>query len=243
MTDQAGFPWKDREKLGWVDPHHPEVVDYNLRIAEEAARLGFDEVQFDYIRFPDTARLQYARPHTFGNRTAAINDFLRRAKQRLDRHGVYLSADVFGYICWNENDTYIGQHLESLLPHVDYLAPMLYPSGFSHGLPGFPAPMEAPYEMIYLSLLQAYQRTGADPQRFRPWLQAFRDYAFDRRAFKAEQIGAQIAAARDFGSNGYMLWNASNRYSEAGVPVNEKFKVADQVKEEALEGQVIPSDS
>jgi len=243
VVDQAGYVWTDREKLAWVDPHHPEVVEYNLKIAEEAAQLGFDEVQFDYIRFPDAARLVYARNHTFENRTTAINSFLKQAKEKLDRYGVYVSADVFGYICWNENDTYIGQHLETMLPHVDYLAPMLYPSGFSHGLPGFPAPLEAPYEMIYLSLEKAYQRTGADPQRFRPWLQAFRDYAFDRRAFREEEIGAQIKAADDFGSNGYMLWNASNRYSEAGVPACKATEVVDHLDEDRGSQQLLPSES
>jgi len=227
VTDRSGKPWKDREGLGWVDPHQVAVQDYNLRIAEEAALLGFDEVQFDYVRFPDTARLSFSRPNSFENRSGAINDFLRRAKTLLDGYGTYLSADVFGYVCWNENDTFIGQHLETLLPHVDYMAPMLYPSGFSHGLPGYPSPMDAPYEIIQLSLQQALQRTNADPLRFRPWLQAFRDYAFDRRPFAAREISAQIQAARDSGSNGYMLWNAANRYSDAGVPV-EASRVADQ---------------
>ena len=245
VTDQSGRPWKDREKLGWVDPHHPEVVAYNLEVAEEAAQLGFDEVQFDYVRFPDTSRLVFAQSNTFENRTSAINGFLRQAKQRLDQYGVYVSADVFGYICWNENDTYIGQHLETLLPLVDYLAPMLYPSGFSHGLPGYPSPMAAPYEMIYLSLEQAYQRTGADPRRFRPWLQAFRDYAFDRRPFRAAEISAQIRAVDDFGGNGYMLWNAANRYSDAGVPVGEALEVAGRSDEEtpSKAQQILPSDS
>ncbi|WP_303722220.1 putative glycoside hydrolase [Malonomonas rubra] len=246
VMDQSGRPWKDREKLGWVDPHQPEVVAYNLQVAEEAAQLGFDEVQFDYVRFPDTARLVFAKPNSFINRISAINDFLRQAKKILDGYGVYVSADVFGYICWNENDTYIGQHLETLLPHVDYLSPMLYPSGFSHGLPGFPSPMEAPYEMIYLSLEQAYRRTGADPLRFRPWLQAFKDYAFDRRRFKAAEISAQIRAANDFGSNGYMLWNAANRYSDAGLPVAKSVEVAGQTDEQTkTKPQVLqlPSDS
>ncbi|PLY01377.1 MAG: GTP-binding protein [Desulfuromonas sp.] len=245
VTDRAGRPWKDREHLGWVDPHIPEVVAYNLQVAEEAAQLGFDEIQFDYIRFPDTSRLVFSRPNSFANRVAAINGFLRQAKQRLDRYGVYVSADVFGYICWNENDTYIGQHLETLLPHVDYLAPMLYPSGFSHGLPGYPSPMDAPYEMIYLSLMQAYQRTGVDPLRFRPWLQAFRDYAFDRRLFKEEEISAQVRAAKDFGSNGYMLWNASNRYSDAGLQVTEASELVGRTEEDAPPSNqvLLPSES
>jgi len=243
VTDSSGRPWKDREGLGWVDPHQTAVQDYNLKIAEEAARLGFDEIQLDYVRFPDTARLHFSKPNSFENRVGAINTFLGRAKRMLDGYGTYLSADVFGYVCWNENDTYIGQHLETLLPNVDYMAPMLYPSGFSHGLPGYPSPMEAPYEIIQLSLQQALQRTQADPLRFRPWLQAFRDYAFDRRPFSAREIAAQIQAANDVGSNGYMLWNAANRYSDAGVPGAGVSKVADQASGDGGEGGVIQDTS
>jgi len=246
VTDQGGVPWKDREGLSWVDPFQPEVYAYNIAIAEEAARLGFDEVQFDYVRFPDTARLAFAKPNTFENRTLAINGFLEQAKHVLDGYGTYLSADVFGYTCWNENDTYIGQHLESLLPNVDYLSPMLYPSGFSHGLPGYPSPMEAPYEMIYLSLEQARSRTAVESVRFRPWLQAFRDYAFDRRHFRAEEIAAQVKAASDFGSHGYLLWNASNRYSEAGLGLEKsdhQSEVAEGSVEKATPVPELPSDS
>ena len=238
VTDRGGKPWKDREKLGWVDPHIPEVINYNLAIVEEAAALGFDEIQFDYVRFPDTARLQFSKANNFENRVGAINGLLRQAKQVLDGYGTYLSADVFGYVCWNENDTWIGQHLETLLPLVDYMAPMLYPSGFSHGLPDYPSPMESPYEIIYLSLEEALHRTGAETVRFRPWLQAFRDYAFDRRHFKAREVSAQIEAAHDFGSNGYMLWNASNRYSDAGIPKLDVPSIADQV-----DGEVSPPSS
>jgi hypothetical protein len=130
---------------------------------------------------------------------------------------VFLAADIFGYVCWNLDDTGIGQMLERLVPHVDYLSPMLYPSGFHVGIPGCPDPVAHPYEIVYRSLDRAKQRTGLPPVRFRPWLQAFRDYAFDRRPFTGKEIRQQIRAAQDFGANGWMLWNPNNIYSAEGL--------------------------
>ncbi len=213
----AGAVWKDKEGLSWLDPFRQEGWEYNLAIAAEAASYGFDEIQFDYIRFPDHAGLVFSRENTQENRVQAITGFLAAAHERLLPYNVYLSADIFGYVCWNENDTWIGQHLETLAPHIDYLAPMLYPSGFQFGVGAYKNPVKNPYEIIRLTLDNARERTGLAPLRFRPWLQAFRDYAFDRREFGGEQIQAQVQAARDFGSNGYMLWNPRNVYTAQGL--------------------------
>ena len=126
---------------------------------------------------------------------------------------MFLSADLFGYVCWNKNDTYVGQRLEDLVPLLDYISPMLYPSSFQYGIPGYALPVDHPYEIVFYTLRRAAQRTGIPALRFRPWLQAFRDYAFDRRDFTAEEIRGQIDAAEAFGSNGWMLWNPGNVYS------------------------------
>jgi len=209
--------WFDRENLAWTDPFRAEVWDYNIRIAVEAAEAGFDEIQFDYVRFPDAAGLAFSKPNTEANRVAAIAGFLAEARRRLARFNVYLAADIFGYVCWNLNDTDIGQRLDALLPHVDYLSPMLYPSGFHAGIPGYRNPVAHPFEIVQLSLERARERTGVPARRFRPWLQAFRDYAFDHRSFGETEIRAQIRAAEKFGSNGWMLWNPSNLYSAAGL--------------------------
>jgi hypothetical protein len=213
----GGAVWRDRERLAWTDPFRDEVRDYNVAIAVEAARHGFDEVQFDYVRFPDTKGLVYARPSTRQSRIAAIDDFLVAARAQLASYNVFLSADIFGYVCWNVDDTAIGQRIEELAPLVDYLSPMLYPSSFQFGIPGYRHPVAHPYEIVRLSLERGRARTGLDPLRFRPWLQAFKDYAFDRRPFGAEEIRAQIAAAEDFGAGGWMLWNPHNVYPAAGL--------------------------
>lgn len=212
-----GYLWEDREKICWTDPFNAEVWNYNIDIAEEAAKLGFDEIQFDYIRFPAKSDLMFSRENTGENRVAAINGFLRQAKQRLAKYPVLTSANIFGYICWKHLDEKIGQRLVDLADHVDYISPMLYPSGFPHGIPGYENPVANAYEVIAHSLQKAQQLTGLPAVRFRPWLQAFKDYAFDRRRFTADEIHAQINASDASGSHGWMLWNAASRFSLAGL--------------------------
>ncbi|MFK5926102.1 MAG: putative glycoside hydrolase [Desulfuromusa sp.] len=212
-----GYLWTDREKISWTDPFNPAVWDYNISIAKEAAALGFDEIQFDYIRFPAKSDLMFSQENSGENRVAAINGFLQRAKQQLADYPVMTSANIFGYICWKHKDQKIGQRLIDLAKYVNYLSPMLYPSGFPHGVPGYKNPVENSYEVIAHSLHKASELTGLPAVRFRPWLQAFRDYAFDRRSFTADEIHAQINASDASGSHGWMLWNAASRFSLAGL--------------------------
>ncbi len=217
INTRDGYLWEDREKISWVDPFNSEVWEYNIAIARKAAALGFDEIQFDYIRFPAKSDLMFSQENTGENRVAAINGFLSRARQQLADYPVMLSANIFGYICWKHKDQKIGQRLIDLAQYVDYLSPMLYPSGFPYGIPGFKNPVAHPYEVISHSLQQASKLSGLSAVRFRPWLQAFRDYAFDRRHFSAEAIQMQINASDATGSHGWMLWNAASRFSLAGI--------------------------
>lgn len=211
-----GRVWVDREGLAWTNPFDKDVWNYNIDIAEEAARAGFDEIQFDYVRFPDRYGLVYGKPLTLANRVAAITGFLLEARTRLAPWNVFVAADVFGYVAWNRGDTYIGQQIESLARVTDYLSPMLYPSGFQFGIPGIRNPMKHPREVVLRSLEMAQKRTRLPAVRFRPWLQAFPDYAFGRK-LGAAQIRAQIDAAEAFGSDGWMLWNPRNVYSARGL--------------------------
>lgn len=210
--------FKDREGLAWTDPFRSEVTTYNVDLAVEAARAGVDEIQFDYLRFPDASvRLTLMQPSTEANRVAAISGFLAEARRRLVPYNVFVAADIFGYVCWNTDDTGIGQSLGGIAPYVDYLSPMLYPSGFQCGIPGVRNPVANSYAIVHGSLVEAQKRLGISPRRFRPWLQAFRDYAFDRRNFGAGEVAEQIRAAQDFGADGWMLWNARNLYGDAGL--------------------------
>lgn len=144
---------------------------------------------------------------------AAITGFLQEARARLSSYNVFTAADIFGHVCWNTNDTDIGQKLEPIASAVDYLCPMRYPSGFPFGIPGYRNPVQRPHEIVYLSLKKAQGRSGIAAARFRPRLQSLKDYAFDRRPFSGKEIHDQIRAAETFGSQGWMLWNPANVYT------------------------------
>jgi hypothetical protein len=220
IDTRTGLPWVDNERLAWVDPFREEVWAYNIALAKEAARRGFDEVQFDYVRFPTDGRLgaaRYARPNTRETRVEAVVGFLARARRELGALGVFVAADVFGYTAFNENDTDIGQRIEELAPHLDYLSPMVYPSGYHRGIPGFRNPVAHPYEVVFESVRLIRKRAGQAQVRVRPWLQDFRDYAFDRRTFGVDEIRAQIRGADDAGAAGWMLWNPRNDYTGAAL--------------------------
>jgi len=111
------------------------------------------------------------------------------------------------------DDTGIGQRLEHLIDLVDYVSPMLYPSSFQFGIPGYRKPVAHPYEVVRLSLEEAVRRTHVSPLRVRPWLQAFPDYAFGGGSFARGEVMAQIKASDDVGTDGWMLWNPHNRYA------------------------------
>jgi hypothetical protein len=214
-TKGGGF-FRDREKLRWVDPFRKEVWDYNIAIAKIAAAAGFDEVQFDYVRFPDNRGTGFSQPANEETRTAAITGFLKGAYKALEPYNVMVAADIFGYVCWNTNDTDIGQKIQPAIEAVDLVCPMVYPSGYHLGIPNYRNPVQHPYKIVYLSLKRAQERTGVSPRRFRPWLQAFRDYAFGRKIFGVEEMLTQIKAAQDFGSSGWMFWNPRNVYPPTG---------------------------
>jgi hypothetical protein len=212
VKTKGGGVFRDREKLRWVDPFRREVWEYNIAVAKAAAEAGFDEVQFDYVRFPDNRGVGFSQPSNEENRTKAITGFLEAAHRALSPYNVIVAADIFGYVMWNTNDTDIGQKIAPILNAVDVVSPMLYPSGYQFGIPNYRNPVKNPYEIIHLSLKRAQERTGASPLRFRPWLQAFRDYAFRGGDFGEERMRIQIKASEDFGASGYMFWNPRNVY-------------------------------
>ncbi|MGH7314230.1 MAG: putative glycoside hydrolase [Candidatus Rokuibacteriota bacterium] len=220
IDSRTGNPWVDQEKLAWVDPFREETWTYNIEIAKEAARKGFDEIQFDYVRFPTDGRLaaaRYSRAVTPQSRLATISGFLARARRELGPLGVFVAADTFGYTAFNNNDTDIGQRIEELAAHLDFICPMVYPSGYHLGVPGYRNPVTHPYQVVYESVRLIRKRSGSSPVRVRPWLQDFKDYAFDRRVFGPAEIRAQISGSDDAGGVGWMLWNPRNRYTAAAL--------------------------
>jgi peptidoglycan/xylan/chitin deacetylase (PgdA/CDA1 family) len=223
VTDSAtGGLWRDGEGLAWADPFHEEVQDYNIALAVEAAEKGFDEIQFDYVRFPSDGRISqatFAQENTSENRVQTIATFLQKAREALQPYGVKLAADVFGYATWQAGDLGIGQQVEALVPHLDVLCPMLYPSTFGMGLPGLdPAYREAiayPYEIVYEATIRSLDRAQeVNPAvEVRPWIQDFRDYAFDGRRYTPGEIRRQMDGADDAGASGWLLWDPAVGYT------------------------------
>jgi len=227
VRDSAtGRPWKDAEGLGWGDPNRPEVQDYNIALAVEAARLGFDEVQFDYVRFPTdgaVGRATFSGPNTAANRASTIARFLGRAKQALAPYKAKVSADTFGYTAWMTNDMGIGQVVEEVAPNLDVLSPMLYPSTFADGLPNdggaYRNAVAFPYEILHKSTQRAVTRAKSVNPRLevRPWIQDFQDYAFDKRVYTPDEIRAQMDGVREAGGRGWLLWDPAVKYTRAAL--------------------------
>jgi hypothetical protein len=227
IDTRTGRPWTDREHLAWVDPFREEVWRYNIALAQEAVRKGFDEVQFDYVRFPTDGKLaaaRYSKPNNKETRLPTIAAFLERARREIGPTGAFVSADVFGYTAFNENDTDIGQRIEELAPHVDFLCPMVYPSGYHLGIPGYRNPVEHPYQVVYESVRLIRKRSTGSPVQVRPWIQDFRDYAFGKKVFGVPEVRAQMKAADEAGGVGFMIWNPKNEYT--GGALREKGSLA-----------------
>src|SRR5438552_8652116 len=229
IDTRTGKPWIDNERLAWVDPFCEEVWAYNIALGKEAIRRGFDEVQFDYVRFPTDGKLgaaKYSKPNNKDTRLPAIAAFLERARRELGAAGAFVGADVFGYTAFNENDTDIGQRIEELAPNLDYICPMVYPSGYHVGIPGFRNPVTNPYEVVNQSVKLIRKRSAGLSVQVRPWLQDFKDYAFDKRIFGVTEIRAQIRGTDEGGGVGWMLWNPRNDYT--GAALRPKGPVASQ---------------
>ncbi len=214
-----GSIWRDRNGRAWTDPFRTEVWDYNLSLAEEAAQLGFDEIQFDYVRFPtdgETKNAVFSQPSGPDNiyRVRAITEFLNLARERLSPYGCLVSADVFGIILSTKADTSLGQVLEEIYPAVDYLSPMIYPSHYGPGHFGLSSPDAAPYYTVRGALTDALERLGPDAsKKLRPWLQDFSLY----NHYGPEQVLDQIRATHELGVRGWLLWNPSNVYTMAAL--------------------------
>jgi hypothetical protein len=226
LDTRTGKPWMDNEKLAWVDPFREEVWAYNIALAREAVRRGFDEIQFDYVRFPTDGKLgaaRYARPVSKDTRLPTIAAFLQRARREIGPTGAFVAADLFGYTAFNENDTDIGQRIEELAPHLDFICPMVYPSGYHKGIPGHANPILVPYKVVHESVRLIRKRAGGTVARVRPWLQDFRDYAFDRRVFGVPEIQAQIKGSDEAGGIGWMLWNPRNDYTASALRAEDSL--------------------
>ena len=215
---QNGQPYEDEQGQKWIDAFRPETWQYNLDIAEKAAQLGIDEIQFDYIRFPGAiSPLQYGEPMTEDNRVAALSGFLKSAEERLRPYGVAIAIDSFGQTTIATDDTGIGQDIVALGQYLDYYCPMVYPSTWANGSFDVPYPAADPHTIVLKSVQSAIQRLSGIPTvRVRPWLQAFDDYNARQVTYTPDMVNTQKDAANQTGAVGWMLWHPISHY-DAGV--------------------------
>lgn len=210
-----GSVWLDKEGHAWVNAHHRDVWEYNLGVAEELVHLGFEEIQWDYIRFPEPYRSlpKQVFPGATMSNPDALAAFLKRADERLGRLGVRNTADVFGLVTTVKGPLEVGQHWEKLSPVTDVLLPMVYPSHYPRGAFGIARPNAEPYKVIRTALDTARardQRLGIDKaEHVRAWLQAF---SLGQPEYGPEQIRQQKQAVYDAGYRGWILWHPGSQY-------------------------------
>ena len=211
IGDKRGGVWKDWKGVTWLDPHSKEVWDYVIAVADSAIDAGFQEINFDYIRFPSDGPLSQVEYHhgTGESKVETLNSFFKYISTELSDEGAKLSVDLFGITLWSDNDFNIGQTLIGAAPHFDYIAPMVYPSHYPDGFNGYSNPAEVPYEVISQNLDRGIAKIEGEKAILRPWLQDFDLGAI----YTPSMVRAQITATEERDTNGWMLWNASNNYT------------------------------
>ena len=241
----SGGIWQEDSYGPWLNPYKKEAQDYNIDIAKEAISLGFDEIQFDYVRFPTAKADKVNYGENMPEKTDTITEFLKRAAEEIKsvNADAAVSADVFGIIAESEKDgNAIGQQLERLGLYIDYLSPMIYPSHYANNSKGtmgngvgqkingvhFTHPDLEPYNVVYQSLLKVKTRTDAVEGYkaiIRPYLQDFTAKYLPSGYFQTygeEQVKAQIKAVYDAGYEEWILWNPSNRYTEDALEIKDE---------------------
>jgi hypothetical protein len=210
-----GQPWLDKNRNPWLDPHQRGPWQYAVDLACEAIALGFSEVQYDYVRFPDEKRIvteaTFALAHG-RDRASVIRDQLRFLRGSLRPSGVPVTADVFGLTTSDSTDMGIGQLWEKFIDAVDVVLPMTYPSHYARGNYGLPSPNASPYKVIDRALRDAKRRSAgiANAARVVPWYQ---DFTLGPPRYGPAQVRAQIQAGYDNGIHDWMLWNPGSRYT------------------------------
>jgi len=210
-TTNGGI-WYDRKHMSWVDPNNRDVWKYTVDLAKEAAKLGFKEIQFDYVRFPTDGNMSnIVYPFADGkSKKEVIYEFLEYAKNELKPYNVFISADVFGLTTSTKDDMKIGQQFEMISQVVDYICPMVYPSHYARGSYGIPDPNRSPYQTVYEGMLDGIEKAQGTNVVIRPWLQ---DFSLGYH-YGVNEVKAQIQAVYDAGLQEWIFWNARNRYTE-----------------------------
>lgn len=228
LKKSDGSLYRDKQGLAWINPYKEEVWDYLVEAGIRAAEAGFDEVQFDYIRFATDSTIRqvvYDEKDIKGrSKTDVITEFTQYAYDRLVPHRVFVSADVFGAIIGSVEDAEaVGQIYVDMAKNLDYICPMIYPSHYGDGNFGLDHPDKYPYKTIMGALQKSREELSSCPEgerlaTVRPWLQDFTaTYLKHHIKYGDEEIREQIRAVHDAGYEEWILWNASNKYHYGGL--------------------------
>ncbi|MGF7045800.1 hypothetical protein J2T13_000260 [Paenibacillus sp. DS2015] len=223
FVNKDGSLWKNGNGDAFVSPYSKEVWDYNLELAKEAAALGFKEIQFDYVRFPEgfdtrADTLTYVKDDK--SRVDIVAEFVQYARKELAPLGVRVSVDIFGYAASVPAAEGIGQDMVKISENVDVIAPMVYPSHYSTGWFGAKDPDKEPYVTIKGSMVDTHKKLdplGDQKPIIRPWIQDFTASWLGSghyTKYGKKEVGEQIRALKDMQVDEFLLWNASNRYSK-----------------------------
>lgn len=222
INKETKAPFVNKDGIIWVSPHDRNLWNYNIEVAKEAAQAGFNEIQFDYVRFPASnggkidAMLDYRNDKNEG-KPETIQKYLKTAYETLSKEQVYVAADVYGLVGSVPDDMQLGQYWEAVSNYVDYICPMMYPSHYGNNTYNIPIPDADPYGTVFHSAGDAVLRNQnlKTPAIIRPWIQSFTAswVKGSNTTYGPQQIKAQINALKDAGVDEYLLWNASNNYN------------------------------
>ncbi|WP_047982383.1 putative glycoside hydrolase [Ornithinibacillus contaminans] len=231
---ENGKVWKNNRGDSFVNPFLEEVWEYNVEIAKMAAEMGFKDIQFDYVRFPEGFELrdkdleysqgEYAESELdfIQRRVEAVTDFVAYAKKELEPYDVDVSVDIFGYSATIPEAPGIGQNFSKISESVDIISSMIYPSHWSNNYFDIPLPDAEPYRLTeeYAKVENEVLGKLENPPVSRPWIQDFEaPWIYSGTGIPTTQYGkaeveAQIKALQDNGIQEYLIWNAGNTYSE-----------------------------
>lgn len=240
VKKKTGEIFKDKSGLAWVNPYKKEVWEYLLEIAGEAAKIGFDEIQFDYIRFSTDLKsdeLDFGAEAENKTKTEIISEFTRYACEELADKNVYVSADVYGTIIDNKVDQEIvGQDYVEMASYLDYICPMVYPSHYGNGVYGIEIPDAEPYRTVNAAMNAAAKELSVLSEQEcainRVWIQSFTaNWVNGHITYGPEQIREQIRGAYDAGFDEWILWNASIKYQRDSLLTDEEAAAEQEVWE------------
>lgn len=222
VKTKEGEVWHDYKGVSWLDAGTKPVWDYIISVGDEAYADGFDELNFDYIRFPSDGNMKdIAYPNSEGRvKSEVLKEFFSYIGESFHQKNIPISADLFGLTTSNRDDLGIGQVLEDALANFDYVSPMVYPSHYPATFNGWPNPAEKPYETVLFAMSHAYNRALAastTPLKLRPWLQ---DFSINGTHYTPEMVRDQIKAIYDSHLTSWMMWNASNHYTTSAFDAN-----------------------